>query len=279
MEMLELIIDDPDTSRGEMLVALLSQIGFDSFTEEENRLKAFIPVSQFDEEFTRAILSEWEFSRNLVFHVNKLPDVNWNEKWEKEYEPVLIASKVFVRAPFHEPLSGVLYDILIQPQMSFGTAHHETTSLMIEWMLEMELNGRAVLDMGCGTGILAILANKMKAGNVIAVDTDEWAYKNAISNTGLNGTDGIEVLHGDTSVIREKSFDVIMANINRNTLFEQIPVYRMMLKAKGDLLMSGFYRDDLEILEERCTEAGFSLEGVKMKNNWTAALFTTVHED
>ncbi|NQV02186.1 MAG: 50S ribosomal protein L11 methyltransferase [Bacteroidia bacterium] len=262
----------------EILTAELAEIGFDSFSEEEHLLLAYIPEDTFDEMKVNQVVQKYPVLKDLFWSVIRIPDKNWNEVWERSYEPVLIAGRCYIRAPFHPPLEDIgheahCFEIIIEPKMSFGTAHHETTSLMIDALLEEEVEGKDVLDMGCGTGVLAILASKMGANRIVAIDYDERAVDNALENVEKNNTGNIDVIQGDASGIPVEPFDVILANINRNTLLEQILAYVEALRAGGRLFLSGFYIEDLPVIEKIAAKHGLSLAGSRSKNNWIAAKF------
>lgn len=258
----------------DVLTAMLAEAGFESFIENENdTLSAFIQASLCTPELLSRLGSD-EFSGFLdSFHIEHIPDQNWNAVWESQYEPVLIDNRCLVRAPFHEPGAGVEFDIVIMPKMSFGTAHHETTKMMIQYLLEIQVSGKSLLDMGSGTAVLAILARMKGANPVTAVDNDEWAFNNALENVQGNNFADIGVFLGDSSLLAGKKFDIILANINRNILLNDIPVYGECLNAGGKLFMSGFYREDLPLIEAKCNESGLGLLSRRSENNWTAACF------
>jgi ribosomal protein L11 methyltransferase len=270
---LELSIKIQDPAIRERCIASLMKIGFDSFFEDDEWVKAYIDDTVYNEEVTLASMKGFVQSTE-GYSLSELPDINWNQAWEKNYEPVVISSAVRVRAPFHISSSKYDYELVISPQMSFGTAHHETTALMIEWMIELPFENMNVLDMGCGTGILAILANKMMAKSVTAVDNDSWAYTNALANTELNQSNNTQVILGDIETIRGHFYDRILANINRNVLLEQIPAYGDALKKDGLLLLSGFFKEDLEAIEQRCRQVNLYQMDYREKNRWVSALFT-----
>ena len=254
------------------LIAELLEKGFDSFNEEENAILAYISADAFNEN----LLKDSEFLKNhpgIKFTVKPLEDINWNKEWESNYQPVTIAGKCLVRAPFHPSIPGMAYEIIIEPKMAFGTAHHETTRLMAEWLMELDVAGKEVLDMGCGTGILAILANKMGAGSVIGIDNDEWAWRNAKENFVINGIPEENVFLGDASLVREDSFDLILANINRNVLLQDLNAYFRSLRNKGNLLISGFYIKDIDVLKEEAAKCGFHFAGSGNLNDWAVLLF------
>jgi ribosomal protein L11 methyltransferase len=193
--------------------------------------------------------------------------------WESNYEPVLIEDKCYIRAPFHAHRDDVAFELLIEPKMSFGTAHHATTAMMISYCLSEKLAGRSLLDMGCGTAVLAILSRMRGANPVLAVDNDLWAYENACENIARNKTDDIVVLHGDDSVLEGRKFDVILANINRNILLLDMPAYTTCLNPGGILILSGFYYDDLKMIAHKALELGLVQDDYKEQDHWTAARF------
>lgn len=253
-------------------MAELSELGFESFAETGEGLDAYVPVSSFKEEAEEYLTLKIR-KLGIKFERETIREQNWNALWESQYEPVIIAGKCMVRAPFHDPLPGILYDILIEPRMSFGTAHHETTALMLEMLLREDLTNYKVLDMGCGTGVLGILASKMGASGVDAIDTDEWAFGNCRDNVGKNNLSNISVIHGDTRNIPETVYNMILANINRNVLLEDLPVYGRHLAESGSLFLSGFYEKDMAAIRNRAEEQGLTLICSESKNNWVGAKF------
>jgi ribosomal protein L11 methyltransferase len=268
VEYLELIMKDVPPEMTEILTGKLSEAGFDSFAEEGNEFRAYIPARLFNKAVVKGIIRE----TGREYIVRDLPDKNWNKEWEENFSPVMIAGSCFIRAPFHEPDPSAKYELIIEPKMSFGTAHHETTSMMIEEMLGKEFSGKRVLDMGCGTGILAILAYKMGASAVLAIDNDAWAYENSIENCERNNATEIIVKQGDVQDITGH-FDVILANINRNILLEQIPAYAASLVQGGELFMSGFYESDLPAISDKAQSQGLEFTSFRSRNNWVVAKF------
>jgi len=258
----------------EILTAMLADIGFESFRETETDLLAYIPSNKFSlkDIENMDILKNNDFS--IGYKYKTMKDKNWNEEWEKNYNPVFIAGKCCVRSPFHPKNENYKYDIIIEPKMSFGTAHHETTSLMLEQIMALDLKGKNVIDMGCGTSVLAILAAKMGASKVTAIDNDEWAYNNSVENIERNKVDCINVLLGDAKLINE-SVDVIFANINRNTLLRDIPVYAKHLNRYGLLLLSGFYEADIPVITDMAESCNMKLSGTASNNNWAFLKFQT----
>ncbi len=256
----------------EILLAELAELPFESFEETETGLKAYIRKTDWDKDLLEniSLLKGSEF--RITTELQEIQPENWNEKWETHFEPIEIDGRCRVRAPFH-PKKEVAFDILIEPKMSFGTGHHETTHMMLEFLLDLELEGKTVLDMGCGTAVLAILAAMKGALEIDAIDIDPWSYENARENAVRNGQDRIRVYQGDSSVIPQKKYDLILANINRNVLIGDIPVYSGHLKAGGTLLLSGFYESDLELIRDRCLNSGLKWESGHTRNTWMAARF------
>jgi ribosomal protein L11 methyltransferase len=257
----------------EILVALLAEIGYESFEEEENELTAYIQAPDFNLD----ILLQSEMFKTL----NETNDLehefikakNWNAVWESNYDPVTIKN-CHIRAPFHKPNPEADFNILLNPKMAFGTAHHETTAMMIEHILVLDCKNLRILDMGSGTAVLAILASMKGASELIAIDNDEWAYHNAIENLGLNGVENIQSVLGDASNLDEYGlFDIILANINKNILLNDIKHYSKSLKSGGKIYFSGFYENDLEDIKIECLKNGLVFVKYFVKNNWTAAEF------
>ena len=233
----------------DILIAQLSEIGFESFVETDSGLEAYIQEGEFDEqELTKIPLFEHE-DFQISYQTKFIKDQNWNEIWEQSFEPIMVNNTCYVRAPFHEPVKDTEFDIVIEPKMSFGTGHHETTHLMIEELLGMNLENQSVLDMGCGTGVLAILSKKKGAGYVEAIDIDEWAYNNTLENVERNNTNDINVLLGGAECLKDQQFDVIIANINRNILTNDMSHYYKVLKSNGSLLLSGFLNQTRVLLK------------------------------
>ncbi|HEX9826829.1 MAG TPA: 50S ribosomal protein L11 methyltransferase, partial [Flavobacteriaceae bacterium] len=211
-----------------------------------------------------------EFEISYTFE--EIEQTNWNEEWEKNFNPIIVNGTCSVRAPFHEKPSTV-YDIVIEPKMSFGTGHHETTHMMIQHILKNEFNNKSVLDMGCGTGILAILAEKKGAKSIDAIDYDNWCYLNSLENVERNGCKHITVLEGDAGLLKNRAYDIIIANINRNILLNDINVYASCLNKNGSLFLSGFYKDDIPSIEEECQKYMLNLVEIIEEHNWVAIKF------
>ncbi len=260
-----------DEQRSALIVAGLSGLGFGGFVEEEGAVLTYLERDERSPEDFREWLSASGFAEA---EINIIGEKNWNEQWEQDYRPVIVGGNIMVRAPFHEPMPGITHDIIIEPRMAFGTAHHETTAMMLGMIPEIDPGGKHVLDMGCGTAVLAILAHKLGAAAIMAVDNDEWAYANSVDNVRINDASNIEVVRGDAGDIAQRHFDIIFANINRNILLQDIPRYAASLRKPGKLLMSGFYSNDLPMIEETAEKYGLKLEHARTVNDWTAALFT-----
>lgn len=255
----------------EIIAALLGQTDFESFSDTEKGLQAYIQKPLFNEALMKNILKPLiSTTESFNYTINTIKDKNWNAEWEKNFSPIYISDNCRVRAPFHTDEGEFAYDIIIEPKMSFGTGHSPTTALMIKLMLEIDFSGLEVLDMGCGTGILAILASLKKAKNIIAIDIDNWAYENSIENVQRNKTENIIVKQGDAKLLIGKNFDVIIANINRNILLNDLAAYSNSLRNNGTILLSGFYKQDLPVIKKEITRLGLTYEKHIEKDNWVA---------
>jgi len=256
----------------EILIAELGEKAFESFIETETGISAFVQKDLWDTNILEdiQILSNPEFKIEYTFE--EIEQVNWNEEWEKNFEPIDVDGKCHVRAPFHEKTSAE-YDIVIEPKMSFGTGHHETTHMMIQHLLETDLVGKKTLDMGCGTAILAILAEMKGAQPIDAIDIDNWCYLNSIENAERNNCKHISVYEGDASLLVGKKYDVIIANINRNILLNDMQQYVDCLNENGILFLSGFYTEDIPVISESCTSKGLTYVKQFERNNWVALKF------
>lgn len=256
------------------LITGLGEIGFESFDEEEKLIKAYIPENFYSqtnlEEFIKEIPEEFG---KVNWQIEKIEQQNWNAEWEKHFNPVLIYNTVLIRASFHQNLPEYPFEILIDPKMSFGTGHHSTTALMIKTMLSLDFEGKKVLDMGCGTGVLAIMAKKQGASDVTAIDIDEWAVSNAAENFQLNKIEHYELLHGGAELLAGKEFDIILANINRNILVNDMNAYARSLKFGGIILISGIYHNDLDHVRDAAELYGLKYKNHIEKNSWIAARF------
>lgn len=251
----------------DILVAELGEVGFESFTENEDGLVAYIQKADWNASLLSDIQILQSEELEFTYEVKEIEQVNWNEEWEKNFEPIVVEDEVSIRAPFHKD-PGLTYDIVIEPKMSFGTGHHETTHLMVQHLRSMNLEGKQVLDMGCGTGILAIFAEMKGAKTVDAIDIDTWCYENSIENVERNKCKVISVFEGDSSLLKPKMYDLIIANINRNILLADMMVYATSLKENGTLLLSGFYTEDIEIINTSAEKNGLVLNKKLERNNW-----------
>ncbi len=256
----------------DMLTTMLAEIGFDSFMDDAMGLKAYCSADNRDDLAVENLLLEPSFSDIRLLKVEEMPDKDWNEVWEASYQPVVVNDRCRVRAPFHEPDPSFEFDLVIEPKMSFGTANHETTAQIIQLMLETDFQGKTVLDMGSGTAVLAILAKKLGAAHTVAIDNDEWAYRNAFTNTELNGVSDIEIILGDASSI-QGSFDVVLANINRNILLRDMHLYVAAMRPDAHIFFSGFYTEDLESIKAEAERLGLHYCRHLSRNNWVAAEF------
>lgn len=268
----ELSIQAPEESY-EILIAELAELGYEAFIEQGDRLQAYIVSEHFQESSIKELFESYQKQFDVQYKITNLQKTNWNEEWEKNYEPVEIADKVRIRAVFHEPKPNFQYEILITPKMSFGTGHHETTSLMIENQLSVSHQQKSVLDAGCGTGILAIMASFLGASEILAFDIDEWAVENTQENIALNECNNIKVFKGGIEQITlQKQCDIILANINKNVLLAEMPHYAKHLKKQGYLLLSGFYQADVQDILQATQAVGLSFVSQKNKNNWVAMI-------
>ena len=258
----------------EIIIAELGEAGYEGFRETDDGLEAYINETDFDENVLKT-LSIYNFCQkeDLNFSVEKIKEENWNAVWEKNFEPIIINNRCIIKAPFHQVAQSYPFEIIIEPKMSFGTGHHETTSLMIEIILEENLKGKMVLDMGCGTGVLGILASMKGAEKVTAIDIDEWAYNNTIENAERNGIKNIDILEGDAGLLGSKNYDIIFANINRNILLKDMETYARVLVPGGKLIISGIMPADEEIMKKKGEKYNLKHRNTRLKNNWIAMEF------
>ena len=257
----------------DMFMELLGEIGFDSFMDTDDGFDAYCQEPLLNEEELNDIMQMEQFANVKLIKKELIPDQDWNATWEASYEPVIINEFCRIRAPFHKVEGSYKYDLIIEPKMSFGTAHHETTSQIIELMLQSDFTGQNLLDMGSGTGVLAILAKKLGSATTVAIDNDEWAYRNALDNIRLNDENEIIVELGDASSLNDRQFDVILANINRNILLRDMKEYVKCLVDGGKIFFSGFYEEDLVLIKKEAERLGLTYSNHVTKNNWTAAVF------
>jgi ribosomal protein L11 methyltransferase len=264
-----------DSEFSEILMAELGEVGFESFVETDEGLLAYIQEGDFDENNLNEITAKYQDLTTIAATWKSLERRNWNEEWEKSYEPIEVGDQIRVRATFHEPDPAFKYDLLIQPKMSFGTGHHETTWLVMNEQLSLPHEGLSVMDVGCGTGILAILASKLGASNLLGFDIDEWAVENTRENFAMNNLSATaEVFQGTiTEVPAEQIFGGILANINRNILLSEIPKYVAHLSQGGWLVTSGFYETDQADIEQCAAESGLKKLRSNTRNQWATVVF------
>lgn len=268
---LKLAIQPNDDYIVDLLASFLGEIGFESFEEDIDGMLAFIRKDMFDEDALVHLISNFPYTSDIQYSIANVDEVNWNEEWEKHYfEPIVIGNQCVIHSSFHTDIPSAEYDIVIDPKMSFGTGHHETTSMMIEEILDADLKGKSVLDMGCGTAVLGILAAKRGASPVLAIDIDPWCTENSKENIQNNRVEWIQVVLGGAEQLENVKVDVIFANINRNILLEDIKKYSACLGEGGVLYMSGFYTSDIPVLMEEANRYGLQLKASREKNNWAA---------
>ena len=260
----------------DVVSALAGEIGFESFVEWENGVQAYIQQSLFDEEALKVMVAEFPLpDTKIEYTIVEAEDKDWNEEWEKNFfQPIVIGNRCCIHSTFHKDTPQTEYEILINPQMAFGTGHHETTSSIISELLEADLQGKSVLDMGCGTSILAILASMRGADPITAIDIDDWCVNNSRDNIALNGIDNITVEWGDANLLKGREpFDVIIANINRNILLADMAQYAACMHSGSELYMSGFYVQDIPVIQEKAESLGMEFIHHREKNNWAAVKF------
>ena len=263
---------EPLQPGAEILIAELGYAGFESFVETDEGVTAYIQKEEWNADILEdiQILNSEEFK--ITFEFNEIEQINWNKEWEKNFNPIVVDDACAVRAPFHDSFN-TKYDIIIEPKMSFGTGHHETTHMMIQHILKNDFKGKSVLDMGCGTGVLAILAEMKGATSLDAVDYDNWCYLNSIENVERNNCQHITVIEGDASALQGKTYDVIIANINRNILLQDMKTYVSCLNEGGVMFLSGFYNDDIPIIQKECEKYLLKFSEKLERNNWVSLKF------
>jgi len=268
-------INPINTIINDLLASDLAEIGFESFSECEDGMLAYVSTAMYDENAVRKHIPSKMFGSSLEFSGKNIPGQNWNEVWEKNYfQPIVIGTDCVIHSSFHTNIPEAKYDILIDPKMAFGTGHHETTSLMLEELLKLDVKGKSFLDMGCGTAVLAILASMKGAVHVLGIDIDQWAINNALENIQLNNSPAIEILTGGAELLEKATnFDIIFANINRNILMADMSAYTAKMHVGSLLFMSGFYESDLPIIRSTAESLGLTFLGNTLKNNWVAVRF------
>ncbi|HLN73246.1 MAG TPA: 50S ribosomal protein L11 methyltransferase [Prolixibacteraceae bacterium] len=263
----------PDSEENrEILVAVLADLAFESFDETEDHVEGYVPGESFNMEEVQEITSILPFA--VETDLEMIPDQNWNEVWEKNYfQPLLIGGRLLVRAPFHIVEEKPEFELVIEPKMAFGTGNHETTTLMAEQILDMNLSNKTVLDMGCGTGILGMLASLKGAKSVTAIDIDKWSYESTVENASLNNIHNLEAKLGDASLLGEETYQVIFANIHKNIIINDLPAYVKVLQPEGRIYLSGFYRQDMPDVKAKAESLGLRETGFKENNNWVVYYF------
>lgn len=252
----------------EILTALLADLGFDSFSDAPEGVLAYIPANLFPQVDLNSFLNDLPIQSKITFSFITIEDQNWNKQWESNFQPITVEQFCRVRAPFHQTEEGYKLEIIIEPKMAFGTGHHQTTWLMIRELFNIDLQNKNVLDMGCGTGILAIVAEKLGAKKITAIDNDIWAFENAQENVIKNDCTRIKVLHGDATLLGNENYDVILANINLNILINDMWVYINSLNKGGLLVMSGILTNDITVLSEAAEKIGFKVLAKRNRNDW-----------
>jgi ribosomal protein L11 methyltransferase len=259
----------------EIVMAKMSLIGFEGFLEGDDIIQAYIEEEQYSGERINHLTDELsDAGIKLQYRFHKKEDQNWNEAWERKFQPVLIEDKVLIRAPFHDGANDLPCTLIIEPKMSFGTGHHHTTRMMIREMMNLHMEGKRVLDMGCGTGVLGILAAKLGAARILGVDKDQWAYENSLENAERNGTGSVEIRLGDVNVLNAEKYDVILANITRNILVRDMFTYTEHLVKKGMLLVSGFLAEDVQYVLNAAYRCGLNHLNTLEDSNWICLSFS-----
>ncbi len=263
---------EPLQPASDILIAELGEAGFDSFVETDNGVLAYIKKEEWSEHILDSVQILEHPNFKIDFSFVEIKQENWNEVWESNFELIQVDDQCVVRAPFHEK-PNVRFDIVIEPKMSFGTGHHETTYMMLQHVLGYDFKGKSVLDMGCGTGVLAVLSAMKGAASIDAVDIDNWCYLNSLENIQRNNQEHIKVYEGDASLLNSQKYDVILANINKNILLSDISIYANCLKEHGILFLSGFYKEDITDISAKCELFGLRFDENFEKNNWVAVKY------
>ncbi|MCB0496329.1 MAG: 50S ribosomal protein L11 methyltransferase [Cyclobacteriaceae bacterium] len=261
----------------EILIAEFAAIGFDTFQENESGFTTFVE-GEFDAAIIDQVAEQYGVVASFNYSTKDVEKQNWNEEWEKHYEPIVVEEKCIVKAPFHQDVPTYPIELLITPKMSFGTGHHETTYLMLAEMLEMDFHASNVMDAGTGTGVLAILAKKRGAQHVFAFDVDDWCVENTMENAELNHVELHVIKASIEGIEQQPEYDVLLANINKNVLLSQMNYYAGVLRQGGDMLLSGFYTEDIEDIKEQAHQEGFVFEKKRERNNWSMLRFKKVGE-
>lgn len=258
----------------ELLSSELGEIGFESFSADGESLVGYVQKTFFDESALKSLIESFSYDSGIRYSVKDAEDKDWNEEWEKNFfQPIVIGDECVVHGSSHKDVPQAKYDIVINPKMAFGSGYHATTTMMMNALLQTDLQGKSLLDMGCGTAILAILAAKKGAGHAVGIDIDEWAYENAKENIVLNGTPDIELRLGGAEALKDESFDVVLANINRNILLNDIRHYVKRMHAGSLLFLSGFYEEDIPVIEAETSKYGLKRVSYEQRDAWVAVRF------
>ncbi len=264
---------EPKEQASDVLIAQLSELGFESFVENEKGFCAYIPEKLFDASELNLALSFYSDFFKINYTSKTIEQQNWNKEWESSFQPIEIDNKCYIRAPFHQPKQGFEYDVIIEPKMSFGTGHHETTQLMIQQLLKLDVKNKSLLDMGCGTGVLAIVAAMLGANPITAIDIDDWSVENSIENLQKNNINNVLVHKGNVKLLDKKIFHTILANINKNVLLADMTFYVQSLEQNGNLVLSGFFDTDTEELKNKAKELGLKFKNKVVNNQWATLHF------
>lgn len=264
---------EPKEQGSDVLIAQLAELGFESFVETEKGFNAYIQEADFNVQQLNLALSFYTDFFKFDYSSVVIQQQNWNKEWETNFQPINVADKCYIRAPFHEAPKGFVYDVVIEPKMSFGTGHHSTTQLMIQKLMQLDVKGKSLLDMGCGTGVLAIVASMMGADPITAIDIDDWSYENTIENCRKNGINNVLVYKGNAQILDGKRFHSILANINKNVLLKDLSVYKKALEKSGNLLLSGFFETDIDELSATAAELGLVLKDSVTQEQWAMLHF------
>lgn len=265
---------EPREQGSDILIAQLSELGFESFVETEIGFLAYIQEEEYSKEEVELTFGDFQDEFKIDFTSKIIPKQNWNKEWESNFQPIDVDGKCYIRAPFHEKKTGYLLDAIIEPKMSFGTGHHDTTQLMIHVLMLLNVKNESLLDMGCGTGVLAIVASLLGSNPITAVDIDDWSYENTIENLSKNNINNVLVHKGDAQFLEGKIFHTILANINKNVLLADMPIYKKSMEKNGNLLLSGFFETDISEIKEKAENLGLKYEGSYVSNQWAALHFT-----
>ncbi|MGZ4034505.1 MAG: 50S ribosomal protein L11 methyltransferase [Bacteroidia bacterium] len=274
MNYIELTVSvEPKEQGSDILIATLSDLGFESFVETDAGFTAYVQEEEYSEEEIQLSFDDFADLFKIKYSSKIIPQQNWNKEWESNFQPIEVDGKCYIRAPFHEAKKGFIYDVIIEPKMSFGTGHHDTTQLMIQKLMLLNVKSKALLDIGCGTGVLAIVASMMGANPITAIDIDDWSFENTIENLTKNNINNVLVHKGNAQILEGKLFHTILANINKNVLLADMPVYIKSLEKDGNLVLSGFFETDASELTKRAEEIGLKFEDKKVSNQWTMLHF------